>query len=515
MNDFKKNLKPIVIIVLIFILSRIIILASIVFIKIGPFSHESSTYHWITDESTITIPSLFEKLTITANSYKEISVDIFVNGKQVSTIELDTHKKEYIVQFDREYVQPANVISFTTEDFYIPKDVKLFSSDSRKLSWKIWSICIDDISTNLMKESNITGNGVFGEVTENPDFNEVVDSIRAGLTTWDGAYYLSIADNGYSFNGDFGIQQNVAWPYIYPLLTRLLKVLIPIDSGWAAIVISNIMLLISLFIIHKISIEVIGKGFMSYIPLILLCFNPFGIFLCAAYSESTFILFSSIGLLWLLRSKRFKSSLAAGASTGVRTVGVIFPFLYLYDYFLLQRNRLNRRNIVIVLSICAVSVWGLVSFLLYNQYKFGDFMIPFRIQQAWTTDWHRDIIGYGAFVARNIAFSFNILNPDYLGTAIFSAFLLYAVVYFIKYRKTMTRSEHLLALYSILIMMIPVINRHNVSFGRFTLTVYPVLILFCNKTHNSKGVFLISYVLFATFIMVIYSMRFACGQTPF
>lgn len=515
MDTLKRNIKPIVIISLIFILSRILILFSIFFIRLGPFSERSGIFNWAATESEISLPFCFEKLTVTASSFKEMDVIVFVNDKQVSVMKLDTGKKEYEILLNPEDIKPLNKICFSATEYYIPKEVRPFSIDTRKLSWMLWSITTDNMGVNILRTAELSKEGIYKEVAGSPGLKEMTDAVRTGLTYWDGGHYLSIVDKGYSFNGDFSMQQNVAWPYVYPLLAWLLKRFIIPDSAWSAIAVGNIMLLAGLFIIHRLSVNILGKGNASYLPALLLCFNPFGIFLCAAYSESTFILLSSIGLLMMIQNKYAKSSLFAGASTGVRTVGIVFPFLYAYDFFILKKNKVSLKSIFHIFCTSLISVWGLATFLLYNQVKFGSFLIPFKIQQAWSIDWHRDVIGYVALLARNTIYSVKLLEPDYFGTGFFAAFFIYTVFYFIKNRRTTTRSEQLLVLFSVLIMLIPILNRHNVSFGRFTLTAFPVLILFCKDLNERKKLFLIFYIIFASFLMVIYTMRFACGLNPY
>src|SRR5712692_6144418 len=61
------------------------------------------------------------------------------------------------------------------------------------------------------------------------------------LLRWDGAWYLKIASEGYSsYNGNDLVQQSMAFPPLYPLISRAVAVVLGISDGASLLIVANI-----------------------------------------------------------------------------------------------------------------------------------------------------------------------------------------------------------------------------------------------------------------------------------
>jgi hypothetical protein len=67
---------------------------------------------------------------------------------------------------------------------------------------------------------------------EKPNFIEA-------FSQWDGAWYLSIATDGYQWPGSLDIQSNVVFFPLYPLLGRIVGWLVA-DARWGLFIVSNV-----------------------------------------------------------------------------------------------------------------------------------------------------------------------------------------------------------------------------------------------------------------------------------
>lgn len=204
------------------------------------------------------------------------------------------------------------------------------------------------------------------------------------LTHWDGGWYLRIAEEGYSFTP--GKPSSVGFFPLYPLLIWLVAAVVQ-NPAIAAVLISNISLLFAaLFLNALIRLDYRNEA-ISCAAVMLLMFSPVSFFFSSAYSESTFLLLSIGAFLAARRGHWLAACLCGGALAATRNVGVLIA-IPLFIEFVRQVWRPGaglKPLLTPRLLLFGLIPLGLILFLLFNYFKFGD---PFAYVKA-TAVWGR------------------------------------------------------------------------------------------------------------------------------
>lgn len=224
---------------------------------------------------------------------------------------------------------------------------------------------------------------------------------------WDSSFYLSIAENGYSYV--VGQQSTVAFFPLYPLLMNLLAPLVG-STLLAGILISNAFLFGSLVLLYRLTAyefddETAGRA-VFYIAAF-----PTAFFFSAVYTESTFLFFS-VGSLYFARKRQWSWAVFFGLLcsmsriVGVLSFGVIglewlrhhgwtFSAIYRADAWrnVLKALRTDWGNLLIIFIVPL----GLISYMVFLYRSFGDPVAFSSVQSAWG----REMIGPVAVLMRD------------------------------------------------------------------------------------------------------------------
>ncbi len=155
---------------------------------------------------------------------------------------------------------------------------------------------------------------------------------------WDGGAYLSIARDGYSYEP--GMQSNVAFSPLYPLLMRIGGVLLPgggDDAFLAAgIVVSNLALLAAMAYLVALVRPELGRPTAARSVLYVLVF-PTSFFLSAVYAESLFLALAIASVFYARRRRWVLSGTLAALAALARPFGVLLVLPLAVEFFAARR----------------------------------------------------------------------------------------------------------------------------------------------------------------------------------
>lgn len=217
--------------------------------------------------------------------------------------------------------------------------------------------------------------------------------------TWmDGKWYKQIAVEGYHY--DAARRSNVAFFPVYPLLARVLMAPSGLRPEVALLIVSNLSLLAALALLGVYVRErhPTAPAELSDYVVLSAALLPTGCFLRLAYSESTCLLLMLLAMRAMLRRwPLWLIAVTVGLATAACPVGV--ALLAPFAIHICSRDahgtqaaprfrdlapRLfairNVRRLAIYLPLAA---WGLISFLAYEAYAFGDPFATFKAHQIW------------------------------------------------------------------------------------------------------------------------------------
>jgi hypothetical protein len=199
--------------------------------------------------------------------------------------------------------------------------------------------------------------------------------LLASLSSWDGFYYLDIAQRGYAVGPVNGPYPNTVFFPLYPVLIRVVHDLTGIDWVVAAVVLSNVALAASVAVFARLGAAVVGpRGLLAAV---LLCFAPGGTAFSMVYADSLFLLASIGSFLAVERGSVRWAGVLYAIATLSRPVGILLglPLLIL---------ALRRRGRRIDLLALAGGPAALLAFAAYQGLAVGDPLAFVNGQAAWS-----------------------------------------------------------------------------------------------------------------------------------
>lgn len=201
------------------------------------------------------------------------------------------------------------------------------------------------------------------------------------LTSWDGQWYLRIAERGYWY--ERGQASAVAFFPTYPLAIRGLCALTRLPSHWIGLVISHGSLWLALAVFGRYLAERLRDGSRDMaFALWALALFPTAFFMRMVYSESFFLLLCVT--LFLGMQQRWPSWLLGvlvGTITATRPVGAVaLAPLCVHVWGQAPTHGAAVRRLLVV---GALGIWGLAAFVAYQWAAFGEPLAFVKTQHFW------------------------------------------------------------------------------------------------------------------------------------
>lgn len=215
-----------------------------------------------------------------------------------------------------------------------------------------------------------------------------------GTQRQDALWYLRLATDGYAAGGP-----SAAFFPLYPYLIRIVAWIPGVGPLGAALLVSNGALLASLVVLHGLTRRELGDDPATARRAIrFLALFPTAFFFLAPYTESVFLLLSLLAFWWARRDRWGLAALAGILAALTRSVGVLLALGLAVEA--VQQWRDDGRGLGPRLG-AAAAVWlGPLSWLLWWEIRFGEFLAPLAAQRNWSraggTPWETlvDAVGH-------------------------------------------------------------------------------------------------------------------------
>lgn len=381
---------------------------------------------------------------------------------------------------------------------------------------------------------NLSGNVQNSDIL---NLNNAVINLKKALVFWDSGWYKNIVDTGYFYKPNIREQFNVAFYYIYPMASRVIRNIFDLSTDTALILTSNMATYFSLFLMYYLSRLIGISKNAAFMGIFLYAANPFSIFLTAGYSESTYVLVSTLALIFLIKKKYTYAVLIGGMLSGIRSIGIFFTLILLIYYFLIEKNKLTTSNLLKIFGLCIMSTWGKAAFMLHNYVRFKEPFASEIVQEYWGNigidltikQQLKNLINYILIPFKD---AFNLLNPSvisilvvYLLLIISSISLIGILISYFKKNETIRnflyasiidkKHELLLVTWSLVQIFLPLVvfgmkGNNAFSMGRYVLPMFPLYMLLGNMLE--KRTLLYSMILSSfIFQMIIIAIGFSYG----
>ena len=228
---------------------------------------------------------------------------------------------------------------------------------------------------------------------------DILGNYAAVWFKWDTRHFLYLAEHGYPSEGEF--KTLLVYYPMYPLLIRGMNLLVG-DYFTSALLVSFICLVVSSFVLFKLSLREFGDKQISKDSVKYLLLFPMSIFATMAYTESTFLMFSVLSFYFIRKQSFWVAGAFGGLAALTRNQGVLLvaPLVYESVRVAIESKRSGNRIGVaefgkIVLPPLLI-MGGLFAYLWLNKSVSGDW---FRFLEYQRTNWGQEVM----FFADNVA----------------------------------------------------------------------------------------------------------------
>jgi 4-amino-4-deoxy-L-arabinose transferase-like glycosyltransferase len=195
------------------------------------------------------------------------------------------------------------------------------------------------------------------------------------LLQWDSEWYFKIVTEGYRYNGDPTIQQNIVFYPLYPMLARGLVTIFGLTPANALLLVSNVAGMLAVVVLFKLVREEFGDQ-VALATTALLSFFPASVLLSAGYTEPLALLLIVSFFLALKRKYHVSAALLAGLATSARSTGIVLLPVLLWQMWL---DRDQKRFLYALLPCVILATSGIWLFMIYLWSLFGT---PFALSDG-------------------------------------------------------------------------------------------------------------------------------------
>jgi Dolichyl-phosphate-mannose-protein mannosyltransferase len=197
------------------------------------------------------------------------------------------------------------------------------------------------------------------------------------LLQWDSEWYFKIVTEGYRYNGDPTIQQNIVFYPLYPMLARGLVTISGLTPADALLLVSNVAGLFAVVVLFKLVREEFGDQ-LALSTITLLSFFPASVLLSAGYTEPLALLLIVSFFLVVKRKHYLPAALLAGLALSTRSTGIVLLPVLLWEMW---RNRDEKPFLVALVPCILLATSGIWLFMIYLWSSFGT---PFAFSDGQT-----------------------------------------------------------------------------------------------------------------------------------
>ncbi len=297
----------------------------------------------------------------------------------------------------------------------------------------------------------------------------------AWVNSWDSAHYISIAQHGYVY------PQQAFFP-LWPILIKYFSTFTQ-SLPLASYILTTFFSITTFILFYKLAVKVIGVN-QAKRALVLFAVFPSTMFLRSGYTEGLFLSLVLTSFLFFENKKYLYAAIFAGLTTATRFVGIASAIMF----FLIKKD-LSKR-----MMLFGVSLSGAITYIIFLQFKFGDWLLFNEVQQEWCVTQGRcgleipllQSIDYGknlllGTIRPNLGFEF----IDWLSTIVF--FLMLIPVF-----KKLNKHYFV---YSIMVLILPLFSG-TIGMVRYVLVAFPIFMIAPFFLKNKAILFVVCVWLF-------------------
>ena len=282
------------------------------------------------------------------------------------------------------------------------------------------------------------------------------------LTSWDGWWYVGIAENGYHVAALSGTYHDYAFLPLFPGLVRLLSTPFPGAEGLVAVLLSNVLFAVGLGLLFQLGRRYLGDR-RAAVACFLLAISPFSVMFSMAYGDSLFLALSVGAFLAAERGHRRLAGVLLALSAVTRLQGAVLALPLWLVMLRADGWRPRRSQLWVALGPLAV-----LAFLAGVAWFTGS-ADAYSANQA---QWGRGLVGSAA-PGQTIGAT---LNPLLIAPILILCASIWPLVYA---RVDQLRLEY--ALIPVLFIAVTFVSGNLESVGRYATVAFPIFWLLAGR----------------------------------
>jgi Gpi18-like mannosyltransferase len=302
-------------------------------------------------------------------------------------------------------------------------------------------------------------------------YHAVPDNIWLDVwARWDSAFYLEIANQGYALT--LREPSSAAFFPLYPILINTVKIMVG-NTVLAGLIVSHLCFLAALITIHRLTELEFRDTPTANRAILYIAIFPTSLFFGAIYTESLFLLLSSLMFLFARKRLWAWAGIVGLLAASTRIVGITLLLPVLLEWW---RSREPRRDWFGLFWIAMIPI-GLISQMVFLERAFGD---PITF---WTTQESFNRIGINPInaLARDLepmfkggVFPWNVV----VDLSAFALAMTTAIVAFKPLGSSYTT-------YTLLGVLIP-LSGGTGSLARYVVVLFPVFMMLARWSNRSS-----------------------------
>ena len=324
--------------------------------------------------------------------------------------------------------------------------------------------------------------------------------LRQELWTWDGDWYLRIAQGGYRSVPRDGLR---FFP-LYPLVGRVMSIAFLGNVKFALIFVSNAAALGCGALVHRlVSLDFKDEPEFARRSVVLFALIPSGFVLVFAYSESL-MLFFSLACMIALRKQRWTEAAIFGFLAAVtRPLGVLLVVPIVIEVVTTWSTARRRRPTERLIAVMS-PVAGIAAFLGWAGWRFGSFTAPLREQQNLRG-------GFVDPVTRIFRGFRDLAGSQSLADGLHLPFALAFVALVVMAWKWLPKSY---AAYATVVVLVSITAGNWNSLERYSLNAFPVVIALAMLTIKRPRWWEPTLVVCGVGVVLLSALSFAAAYVP-
>jgi hypothetical protein len=244
-----------------------------------------------------------------------------------------------------------------------------------------------------------------GPVAGSERFRVSEDPVGNLLARWDTQWYLSIAQQGYQWNGDPRIEQNVVFFPAFPAAMRIVGPFVGRDWLLAGLLLALAAFFLALLYLFRLARQMMSADRARH-AVWLVATYPFAVYYSAAYTEGFYLLGAVATFFHLGRAEWWR---AAGWGCFLALCRPNGFFIALPAAIVVAQHAWKERRLTwAAVAACVAPGIGVLAYSLYLYALFADGLVWMKGQQAWG----RVFVGVGPSLYALFFDRFNVIRAE-------------------------------------------------------------------------------------------------------